>query len=373
MPLNDLNVGSVVRTLLETVALRAGADLPAPRARSTLGVPRDRRGPLARQGRGARRRAPAARRASGGHACDSPRRRRRAGRDHHPGRHRGDRRRRQPLPDAGRADARAGRADARGAGGGRERRRRRRGRGRARSTGSRCVIAGIDAVTNPQPARRARPAGDRRRAAPARAAARSTASPAARVDALRFGLLLDRRGEGRAASSRRPTASRRGRDRRRLRRPGRRREVQRAVALAIEELRPAGVRVIAGSGARVRVDVQVALTLAGTGVAGAELAALQQALGERAGARTCAPCRPAASCAARQLARDRAAGRAHRRRARSSCAPDGRAPSRDARRCSRARCSRSRADRLRAAADRDRRRGGRDGRRRSARCCPCTC
>jgi uncharacterized phage protein gp47/JayE len=58
-------------------------------------------------------------------------------------------------------------------------------------------------------------------------------------------------------------------------------EVQRQVALAIEELRPAGVRVVTGAAATLRVDVQVTLTLAGAGVSGAELAALQQELTER--------------------------------------------------------------------------------------------
>ena len=58
-------------------------------------------------------------------------------------------------------------------------------------------------------------------------------------------------------------------------------EVQRAVLLAIEELRPAGIRVVAGTGATVRVDIGATLTLAGSGVSGAELAALQQELSVR--------------------------------------------------------------------------------------------
>ncbi len=58
-------------------------------------------------------------------------------------------------------------------------------------------------------------------------------------------------------------------------------ETQRAAERAIEELRPAGIRVVAAPGATLRVDASVTLTLAGTGVSGAELSSLQDACAER--------------------------------------------------------------------------------------------
>ncbi len=52
-------------------------------------------------------------------------------------------------------------------------------------------------------------------------------------------------------------------------------DVRAAVARRIEELRPAGVRVLTQDAARLSLDVQVSLTLAGTGVPSAEIAELQ--------------------------------------------------------------------------------------------------
>ena len=56
-----------------------------------------------------------------------------------------------------------------------------------------------------------------------------------------------------------------------------------AVDRAIRELRPAGVRVTALPGSRLRVDVRAELTLAGSGVSGAEQAQLRDACAERLG------------------------------------------------------------------------------------------
>jgi uncharacterized phage protein gp47/JayE len=58
-----------------------------------------------------------------------------------------------------------------------------------------------------------------------------------------------------------------------------------AVARRIEELRPAGIRVITASAARKQVRVQVALVLAGTGVPGAEFGALAEGVEARVTAR----------------------------------------------------------------------------------------
>ena len=57
--------------------------------------------------------------------------------------------------------------------------------------------------------------------------------------------------------------------------------VQAAVADAIERFRPVGVRVIPQPGERLRVGVRVALTLAGSGLAGADEQALKDACAER--------------------------------------------------------------------------------------------
>lgn len=55
-------------------------------------------------------------------------------------------------------------------------------------------------------------------------------------------------------------------------------DVRAAVQERIDDLRPAGIRVLSSDAARVAIDVQVALTLAGTGVPSAELTALQGSL-----------------------------------------------------------------------------------------------
>ncbi len=53
------------------------------------------------------------------------------------------------------------------------------------------------------------------------------------------------------------------------------------VAARIEELRPAGIRVISGDAAKARVQVRVELTLAGAGISGDQLAALEKDLEKR--------------------------------------------------------------------------------------------
>ena len=140
------------------------------------------------------------------------------------------------------------------------------------------VIAGIDRVGNPQPARRlGEPESDealRRRARGAfQGVARGT------VDALRFHLLsleevrdvaLVEEPNGIAGELRVDVAYFDDTPAARAR-----------VAEVIRQVRPAGIRVLAGAAARRRVRVQVALLLAGGGVAGPELAALRQGLERR--------------------------------------------------------------------------------------------
>lgn len=58
-------------------------------------------------------------------------------------------------------------------------------------------------------------------------------------------------------------------------------ETRKAVDDAIDEVRPAGVRVISGDAARVRVAVRVSLTVAGTGVTGADAASLKSSCESR--------------------------------------------------------------------------------------------
>ncbi len=58
-------------------------------------------------------------------------------------------------------------------------------------------------------------------------------------------------------------------------------ETKKLVALRIEEFRPAGVRVITGEAARKQISVKVELTLAGGGVSGAELDSLKKGLEDR--------------------------------------------------------------------------------------------
>lgn len=55
-------------------------------------------------------------------------------------------------------------------------------------------------------------------------------------------------------------------------------EAEAVVAQRIQQVKPAGIRVIAGAAATRKVNVRVALTLAGTGVSGPDLSSLQQSL-----------------------------------------------------------------------------------------------
>jgi hypothetical protein len=137
------------------------------------------------------------------------------------------------------------------------------------------AIAGISAVTNPQPARSlAAPETDdelRRRARGAlHGVVRGT------VDALRFGLLsipevknvnITEAPNGVPGEVRIDVAYNDDRP-----------EVRAQVARRIEEIRPAGIRVVAGDVARLKLGVRVELTLAGAGPEPAELAALTAAL-----------------------------------------------------------------------------------------------
>lgn len=137
------------------------------------------------------------------------------------------------------------------------------------------LIAGISSVTNPQPARRLATAEDddilRRRARGALAG-----SVRGTMSALEFGLrsidgvkdltLLEEPngvpGEVRITIAyREPTP-----------------EIRAAVDRAILELRPAGIRVVLGDAARRRVGARAELTLAGTGVTATESAALVRAV-----------------------------------------------------------------------------------------------
>ena len=161
-------------------------------------------------------------------------------------------------------------------------------------------VGGISTVTNPEAAHREAAAETddalRRRA---RGALHGTVRGT--VDALRFGILsvtgvksvdVTEWPDGRAGvvsvtvAYDRPDA-----------------EVERAVAERIEELRPAGIRVESATAGRRFVQVSVALVLAGTGVAGAELARLTAGVEERVSAKLTAlepggTVRPAALTAA---------------------------------------------------------------------------
>ena len=137
------------------------------------------------------------------------------------------------------------------------------------------LVAGIDSVVNPRPSYRlTQDETDdqlRRRARGAfEGAARGT------VDALRFHLLSMAEVKD-VAITEEPNGV-----------PGEVRldiayaqntpEAQALVAERIRQVRPAGIRVIAGAAATRSVRVRVALVLAGTGVGGAELAELQSAM-----------------------------------------------------------------------------------------------
>jgi uncharacterized phage protein gp47/JayE len=137
------------------------------------------------------------------------------------------------------------------------------------------VIAGIDAIANPQPARRLAQAETdeelRRRARGAfQGVARGT------LDALRFHLLslpevkdvsIVEEPDGVAGEVRIDVAFFEDTP-----------EARARVHERIQQVKPAGIRVVTGAAARRQVGVRVALTLAGTGVSGSELASLRAAL-----------------------------------------------------------------------------------------------
>lgn len=142
------------------------------------------------------------------------------------------------------------------------------------------VIAGIDSVTNPRAAERlGQPESDeqlRRRARGAfHGAVRGT------VDALRFHLLsleevrdvaIVEAPNGVPGEIRIDVAYAQGVDTA---------DAERKVDERIRQVRPAGIRVVTGSAARRSLRARVRMTLAGTGVAGSELTALQSAVEER--------------------------------------------------------------------------------------------
>ncbi len=137
------------------------------------------------------------------------------------------------------------------------------------------AIAGVDTVTNPQPARRLSVAETddelRRRARAALAGvARGT------NDALRFGL-KSIRGVKDAVIVEFPNGVA-GEIRIEVAYEDDNPETRTEVARRIEELRPAGIRVIPTEAARRSVDVRVAWTLAGTGLPSAALLELQSAV-----------------------------------------------------------------------------------------------
>lgn len=140
------------------------------------------------------------------------------------------------------------------------------------------LIAGISSVTNPQPARQLS-AAETDEALRLRARSALHGVVRGTVDALRFGL-LSIPGVKDVALTEAPNGV-----------PGEvqiqvayaddRPEVHAAVARTIDELRPAGIRVLSGEAGRLRLSVRVQLTLAGAGLPPAELAALTRAAEER--------------------------------------------------------------------------------------------
>lgn len=140
------------------------------------------------------------------------------------------------------------------------------------------LIAGISAVTNPQPSRRpSAPETDpdlRRRARSAlHGVVRGT------LDALRFALLsvpgvrdvtLQEEPNGVPGEIRVTVAY-----------SDDSQTVRAAVARTLDEVRPAGIRVVTGDAARRRLNVRAELTLAGAGVPGPEAAALTAAVENR--------------------------------------------------------------------------------------------
>lgn len=140
------------------------------------------------------------------------------------------------------------------------------------------LVAGIDSVVNPEPARRlSQPETDeelRRRARGAfHGAVRGT------LDTLRFHLLslpevkdvtLTEFPNGVPGEVRVDVAYNQQTP-----------EAEAKVEERIQQTKPAGIRVLTGAAARKRVTVRVALTLAGTGVSGTELSPLQKAIETR--------------------------------------------------------------------------------------------
>lgn len=138
------------------------------------------------------------------------------------------------------------------------------------------LVAGIGVVTNPEPARAvAAPETDDELRRRARGALHGTTRGT--LDALRFGVLslkgvkdlqIVEAPNGVYGELRVTVAYEDPNDT----------TVQDAVSRAIDEFRPAGVRVLTGAGARLKVGVRIALTLAGSGVSGAEQQALKDAV-----------------------------------------------------------------------------------------------
>lgn len=145
------------------------------------------------------------------------------------------------------------------------------------------LVAGISTVTNPEPAYR-QGAGETDEELRRRAKGALSGAVRGTVDALRFGV-LSVTGVRAVEITEFPNGV-----------PGEVRidvaydapddaVARTAVAARIETLRPAGIRVLAGAAARKSVAVQVDLVLTGRGVSGAELAALTAAVEDRVAAR----------------------------------------------------------------------------------------
>ena len=137
------------------------------------------------------------------------------------------------------------------------------------------AIAGISEVTNPDPARRlTAPESDEQLRVRARGAMRSTMRGT--VDAIRFGLLaidgvkdvvVTERPNGVAGEVKVDVAYSVESD-----------EVKSLVAARIEDLRPAGIRVLTGEAEKLAADVTATLTLAGATLPTADVDAIQAAV-----------------------------------------------------------------------------------------------
>ena len=134
------------------------------------------------------------------------------------------------------------------------------------------VIAGISDVTNPQPARRlSAPETDEELRRRARAALSGVVRGT--NDALKFGV-MSIPGVKDAVITEFPNGVA-GELRLEVAYDDDSSDVRAEVQRRIDEIRPAGIRVVSTDAARVQVDVEVALVLAGTGLPSAELTALQ--------------------------------------------------------------------------------------------------